>query len=247
MQRIAGVAGLALVLGLLPGCSHITVLRIQELKQVQTRVDSLRMELVALQRQIIQEQKKQNEILRLIRADQQVRFDEVNRGLSAVVGNVSESQVRLSQISEQTRAIKKRWEEKAIADSMVDAARAAEVESLYEIALGDFTAGRYEIAHSGFQDLLTRFPDSPQAEDAMYWSAECHYAQKAYDQAENGYKAYYKSYGDGRNVCVTLYKLGLVYEKMKKEKSRDLVWTRLITQCSDSEEAQAAKARMGNR
>lgn len=244
MKRIVFLISLSSFLFLQNGCTNITMLRVAELKQVQAHVDSLKNELVALQEKIIREQKQQSEMLRLIRADQQVRFAEFERSLSAVAGNVSESQARLSQIDQKTLEIKKRWEEKAREDSLSQATQTAEIENLFEIALNDFTVGRYEISLNGFEELINKFPDSPQAEKSRYWVAECFYVRKKYDKAAKLYKQYIKDYSNGSKICVALFKLGLIYGKKNQKKACNLVWTKLISQCPDSEEAQAAKARM---
>ena len=131
---IAGVAAFVLLLN---GCTSITLLRVEELKQVQRHVDSLKVELIQLQEKMIQEQKNQNEILRLIRADQQVRFSEFYSRLSALEGILTESQDRLSQIDKKTLEIKKRWEEKALEDSLTRSSKSAEIENLFGIAQSD--------------------------------------------------------------------------------------------------------------
>lgn len=244
MKRVIVFGCLTALLLFQSNCSNITLLRIKELKEVQAHVDSLKMEMVALQEKVLKEQEKQGEMLRLIRADQQARFAELERSQSALAGNISESQDRLSKIDRKTHEIKKRWEEKARADSLTNAAQSAEIENLFEIAHNDFTAGRYKIALSGFQDMINKYPESPQAEESHYWLAECYYVQKKYDKAISGYKHYIKTYTNGLKVCVALFKAGLIYEKMNQKKACKMVWKKLITQCPNSEEAQAAKARM---
>ena len=79
--------------------------------------------------------------------------------------------------------------------------------------------------------------ESEEAGEAQYWIAECNNAKKDYDGAIKGYLQYIKQYPQGTKVCVSLYKLGLAYEKIKKTRSRDLVWKKLTEQCPDSEEA----------
>lgn len=245
MKHAAVVVGLGAVLALQSGCSHITMLRTEELRQVQAHVDSLRAEVVTNQQQIVRVQEKQSELLRLIRADQQVRFSELDHNLSTLSRSISESQYRLTKIDEKTQQITKRWEEKARIDSLSEASREVEIDNLFEIAHKDFAAGRYEIAVAGFQDLMNRFTDSPRAEDAAYWIAECHYAQKSYDEAERILMEYLKKYPEGEHTCVALFKLGLVYDKQKKSRAQEMVWRKVVSQCPDSEEAAAIKARKG--
>lgn len=236
--------GIAFFVLLLNGCTSITLLRIEELKQVQHHIDSLKVELTQLQEKMIHEQESQNEILRLIRADQQLRFGEFDKRLSSLEGILYESQDRLSQIDKKTLEIKNRWEEQAREDSLSKASKNVEINNLFEIAQNDFSAGRYEIALNGFKDLLIKFPESPRAEESEYWIADCYYARNNYDEAVKRYKEYIKKYSNGIKICVALYKLGLIYDKSNQTKASNMVWSKLISQCPDSEEAQSAKAKM---
>jgi TolA-binding protein len=226
------------------GCSHITVLRIQELREVQTRVDSLKAEISSAQSEMREEQKRQSELLRLIRADQQVRFGQVENEISSLSSSINDSQDKLSRISEQTQEIKKRWEEKAFADSQAVVSRNSEIDNLFDVAYKDFMAGRFDVAMSGFDDIISRFPDHPVYESAIYWKGECCYANKAYEEAEKVFISYIKNYPAGNKICGALFKLGLVYEGAKKTKPRNMVWEKLVKQCPDSEEAEAVKQRM---
>ncbi|MBN1577465.1 MAG: outer membrane protein assembly factor BamD [Chitinispirillaceae bacterium] len=226
------------------GCSNITMLRTQELRAVQQHVDSLRTDLMALQKTMYEEQKTQTEIVRLIRADQQLRFGELDRKVSEITSNLSENQFRLSKIDEQTADFRKKLEAKLISDSMSQNSRTAEIEKLFQIAMSDFNAGRYGIAINGFKDLFSQFPDSPLAAEAEYWVAECNYAKRAYNAAEVDYIAYVKKYPQGAKFCVALYKLGLAYEKQNKAKSKTMVWKKALEQCPDSPEIQVIRAQM---
>lgn len=227
------------------GCTHLTMLRTEELREIQYQVDSLETEIAATQQELLAEQKRQSELIRLIRADQQVRFSEIERSVSTLAGSISESQYQLTKIDEKTREIKKAWEQQARSDSLHSASQSAEIENLFEIAYGDFVAGRYEVAMNGFRDIVQRFPDSPLADQATYWIAESYYVQRNYSSAETAYKGYIKSYPDGEKMCTALFKLGLVYDSMDKKNASGMVWKKLQTQCPDSEEATAVKARMG--
>jgi len=244
MRRIIIVA-ITIITALQTGCSHITMLRTAELRAVRSHVDSLKTELGDVQKQLLAEQKQQSEMLRLIRADQQVRFGELERTISSLAGNISESQYQLLQINEKTREIKQAWEERARSDSLRIAAKEAEIENLFEIAHGDFVAGRHEVAVNGFKDILERFPESKKADESAYWIAESYYVQKQYDAAEKQYLDYIKTYTEGEKICTALFKLGLIYESKKKQKAKDMVWQKALEQCPDSEEATAVKARTG--
>lgn len=227
------------------GCSSITLIRIKELKQVEHRVDSLNNELSTAQRELLKEQKNQNELLRLVRADQQVRFDEMGQKISSLEGGLTESKYKLSQIDKKTQEIQERWEAKAQADSTVKSKKNMEMDKLFQIAYGDETAGRFDLAANGFADFCKQFPEAPLADDAAYWYAECWYGKKDMEKAELAFSDYLRKYREGKKVCAALYKLGFVFENKRQLEKRKMAWQKLIATCPASEEAQGAKERLG--
>ncbi|HEX2956897.1 MAG TPA: tetratricopeptide repeat protein [Chitinispirillaceae bacterium] len=246
MRSIAVITAVFTVSNLFWGCSNVTMLRTQELKLVKQSVDSLNNELSVMQKKILEEQKSQAELLRLMRADQQVRFNEIDRKVSSIEGNLSENQYRLSKIDEKTAEFQKKFDAKLISDSLAGNVKIAEIEKLFQISMNDFNAGRYDIALSGFQDITAKYPDAVIAQDAEYWVAECNYAKKAYSDAEVTYMSYIKKYPQGSKMCVALYKLGLVYDKQNKAKAQGMVWKKLLEQCPDSDEAKVVRSRAQN-
>lgn len=238
MKKIISLIVLMFLAASFQSCSSITVLRTKELHAVR---DSLQLELTAVQKKIVDEQLTQSEMLRLIRADLQVRFSELDKKISDLDNRLSENQYRLSKIDEKTGEFQKKLEDKLNADSLQLEAKKLEVEKLFQIANGDFSAGRFDIALNGFKDLMVRFPDFPKGQEAEYWVAECWYAGKKYTEAESDYLHYIKSNAQGAKVGAALYKLGLCYEKLDKKKSKDLVWKKLVEQFPDSDEAKLVR------
>jgi TolA-binding protein len=229
MKKIVLLMVLLSVAASFHGCSSITVLRTKELNAVR---DSLRLELDAVQKKIVDEQLTQSEMLRLIRADLQVRFSELEKKISDLDNRLSENQYRLTKIDEKTGQFQKKLEEKLNADSAQLESKKLEVEKLFQIA----------IALNGFKDIMVRFSDFPQGQEAQYWTAECWYAGKNYSDAEKDYLQYIKDSPQGPKVCAALYKLGLSYEKLNKNKSKEMVWKKLLEQFPDSDEARIVKS-----
>ncbi len=244
-KKVVLVVAIALFAGL-NGCSHMTVLRVQELKAVQSRVDSLHAELTTMQTKLLEEQKTNGEMLRLLRADQQVRFNEIDRKVSALESNLNENQSRLSKIVQNTSEVSKKLEQKLADEAEAANQKKLQIEKLFEIAMSDFNAGRYDMAINGFRDIVRQFPDSPQGPEAEYWTAECFYAKKEYESAERAYLDFIKKYPNGPRFCVSLYKLGLTYDYQSKVKSKDMVWRNLVDKCKDSQEAQVVKTQLGS-
>jgi tol-pal system protein YbgF len=241
MRKAAFLYATILFVVLFQGCSYITVLRTQELYAVR---DSLRAEIDSLRSKLLEEQQAQEDLLRLIRADQQVRFSELEKQVADVGSGLSENQYRLSKIDEKTADFQRQLESKLAADSLSVNSRSAEIVKLFQAATGDFNAGRFDIAKKSFRDLSSRFPESSQGQEAEYWVGECLYAKKEYKEAETALLLYIKKYPQGNKACVTLYKLGLCYEKLDKDKSKDLVWKKLLDKCPDTQEAEIVKSRM---
>lgn len=246
MKTVFRVVAVVWAIFCMIGCSNLTMLRTQELRDVQGRVDSLHAELSSVQGRIEASQKEQIEMLRLLRADQQVRFNELDRKLSVVEGNLTESQYKLSKIDEKTAEFKKQFEASRVADSAMAGAQSAEMEKLFEVAKSDFNAGRYDIAKGGFEDLIKQFPESNLIEIAEYWIGECFYAKREYGNAAKKYMEYIKKYPEGERMSVTLYKLGLTYERLNKVKSKNMVWKKLLDQYPESQEAKMVKVQMDN-
>jgi TolA-binding protein len=237
------------------GCSKITVMRTKEfvaardtlraeLAAAQSRLIEEQNKLLAEQNKLMEEQKLSSEMLRLIRADQGARFSELDRRVAAIERNLYESQSRLSSLDQRTAEVNRRLERSMAAAQEAENLRLQQIASLFDLSMGDFNTGRYDIAISGFEDLIKQYPEAPQAADAEFWIAEAHFANKKYQTAEKLYFELVKKYPEGQRICVTLYKLGLAYEHQDKKKSRDMVWVNLLERCPDIQEAQAVKAQM---
>jgi TolA-binding protein len=234
------ISAMICMVSLFQGCSSITVLRTQELYNVR---DSLKTEIARLEKKIDEQQQIQNEMLRLIRADQQVRFSEIEKQIGDVGSGLSENQYRLSRIDDKTADFQRQLEARLASDSLSVNSRNAEILRLFQVATRDFNAGRFDIAKKNFRDISSRFPEFPQGQESEFWVGECNYAKKEYAEAESALLLYVKKFPQGTKACVALYKLGLCYEKMDKDKSKELVWKKLLDKCPDTQEAQIVKSR----
>jgi len=214
-----------------------------DLIAAQAKIIEEQNQLLAAQSAMLEEQKTASEMLRLMRADLTLRFNDIDRKVTAIERNLSESQSRISRLDEKTSGLTRRIEQKLASEEDAANQRKVQMEMLFGVAMGDFNAGRYDVAVSGFTDFVKQFPDAPQAPDAEYWIAESRFAKKEYEAAEKEYMQIIKKYPEGSRSCAVFYKLGLVYEQLGKNKSMDMVWNNLLQRCPDSEEAQAVKSR----
>lgn len=87
----------------------------------------------------------------------------------------------------------------------------ASPEALYEQALAAYQAGKFQRASALFEAYYAQYPRHPLAENALYWTGECHYARKRYLKAIDTFKSVLQDYPDGGKVPDALLKTGYSY------------------------------------
>jgi tol-pal system protein YbgF len=129
-------------------------------------------------------------------------------------------------------------------------------EDSYKAAYLDFSKGNYLLAIAGFREFVRRFPDSPQAGSAQYWTGESYAAMaraagvqedKAKDALEEAVKEYRKvfvNYPRGAQAPTALYKEALVLQELKRVKLAQARLQYLVDNFPQSEEAPLARERL---
>jgi tol-pal system protein YbgF len=84
----------------------------------------------------------------------------------------------------------------------------------YDGALALARGKQYEKALQAFTAFLVRYPDHPNAENAMYWRGECFYATGAYARAVEQFEGLVARFPYGNKAPDGLLKLGLAQEKV---------------------------------
>ncbi len=90
------------------------------------------------------------------------------------------------------------------------------VSTSYSTALEDYKAKRYEVAVSGFKEVLTVSPQSSLADNAQYWIGECYDAMGNYEQALNSFNKVF-DYPESNKHPDAQVKIGLIYVKLDKK------------------------------
>ena len=115
---------------------------------------------------------------------------------------------------------------------------------LYDLALGDYQRGSYDVAVRQFTQYLEYFPDSALADDAQYYIGDCYYTQSLYTQALDAYEMLLNKYPDGNKVPTTLLKISFIKLARKKQAEARTYLERVIREYPNSEEAQLARMRL---
>jgi tol-pal system protein YbgF len=111
---------------------------------------------------------------------------------------------------------------------------------LYQLAYGDLTNGRYDMAIKGFQELLKEYPNSTLADNAVYWIAECYYIQNTFADAQKWYEKLIKDYPQSEHIAQAKYKLGMSLYKQRYQTKAKQYFQDVVKDYPGTEEASRA-------
>jgi tol-pal system protein YbgF len=100
------------------------------------------------------------------------------------------------------------------ANAPAPAALDADAKRAYDAALGLVNAHQYDQALEAFAAFLVRWPDHPNADNAMYWRGESYYAKGEYARAAEEFEGATLRFPLGNKVPDCLLKLGLANQKL---------------------------------
>ncbi len=119
-----------------------------------------------------------------------------------------------------------------------------EERDLYDSAYIDFTRGEYEMALSGFEAFVERFPGSSLADNATYWMGECNGALERWDDALAQYRLLRDRYPEGDKVKSSLLKEGMTLLELRRVAEGEAVLRELLQRFPHSEEARLAREKL---
>ena len=86
-----------------------------------------------------------------------------------------------------------------------------DAEALFNMAYADFHKGNYALAISGFKEYEQKFPQKPNADNALYWVAECRFSQGDFDAAVTGFDEMLSRYPNSDMAAAANLKKALAY------------------------------------
>lgn len=87
-------------------------------------------------------------------------------------------------------------------------------QALYNAALNDYYAEKFEQARSAFDRFIDKYPKSELVPNAYYWKGETYYSEKNYAQAILTFKEITGRYGKHSKAPDALLKIGMSYDKV---------------------------------
>ncbi|PWF47943.1 tol-pal system protein YbgF [Massilia glaciei] len=114
----------------------------------------------------------------------------------------------------------------------------------YEAAMGLFKTGDYAGAASALSLFVRRYPDSPYAANAQYWSGNAYYAQGDYKNAITAQQALGVAYKDSPQAADAMLNIADSYTQLKDKKNAKKTLQTLVSRYPGTSAAQTAKDRL---
>jgi tol-pal system protein YbgF len=116
--------------------------------------------------------------------------------------------------------------------------------SIYQGAYGDYSMGKYDIAYSGFQSFLNKYPNAELAPQAQFYMGECFYLRDMFDGALQEYKKLEKHYKRSGLVSSARLKIAMCYEMLGEIDKSSSILLSILKEFPQSPEALRAKEKI---
>ena len=124
------------------------------------------------------------------------------------------------------------------------AAQAPPPDALYNNAVRDYNAGRYDLAVQQFGDYLKYYPNTDLAGNAQFYVADVEYRQGNFEGAVRDYDKVIEQFPDGNKAAAAHLKKGFALLELSQRDAGVRELNSLIARYPRSQEAQAARDRL---
>jgi len=118
--------------------------------------------------------------------------------------------------------------------------------ALYNQAYNDYLKGNYDLAVSGFGELLKKFPGVSQSAHAQYWIGRSYYSKKDYRQARESYERVIADYPKSDKVPAALFELGVAHAELGDVAKAQERLQQVIDTYPQSNEASRARLKLAD-
>lgn len=159
------------------------------------------------------------------------------RGLHAQTGSQAAELVeRLSTLASELEITLRRLQTGTARVSQ-DSVAGPDARVIYEEAYLQFQQGSYGTASAGFQELLTRYPESSLADDAMYFMALSHEADGQHHRAIENLVTLYHLYPESEKAPAAVARAARIYADHSALRDAERLWELLLERYPESDEA----------
>ncbi len=117
--------------------------------------------------------------------------------------------------------------------------------SVYEQALEAFHKKNYSESEKTFKAFVKKYPDSPLADNALFWLGEIYFLRGDYLKAIEYYQKVLDTYPKGNKVPIAMFKQGKAWEKLGDSTAAKILYEKVINKFPNSAEARLARQALG--
>jgi tol-pal system protein YbgF len=117
-------------------------------------------------------------------------------------------------------------------------------QEVYNTAYADYLKGNFDLATDGFKIYRDNFPDSPLADNALYWIGECSFSQRKFSEAIDEFNDLILDYPQGDKIAAAYLKKGLSLAELRRKDEALVVFKLLISKYPLEEEARIAQEKI---
>ncbi len=111
----------------------------------------------------------------------------------------------------------------------------------YSVAYNDYLKGNYDLAVESFKLYRQQFPESPLADNALYWIGECRYSQRKFEEAIDAFDELILTYPQGDKAAAAYLKKGLSFIELGRKPEALAALKLLVARYPLEEEARIAQ------
>ena len=157
------------------------------------------------------------------------------RGIQAQTGTRAEGLVeRLSNLTAEMETMVRRMQ---TTPTPAGGDSAPQAGVIFDEAFLQYQQGSYATAAAGFEEVLSRFPGSPRAADALYYMGLCHESMEQHHRAVEELMALYITMPGSERAPAALSRAARIYAEHGADADAERVRAILLERYPDSEEA----------
>ena len=115
---------------------------------------------------------------------------------------------------------------------------------VYNMAYADYRKGNFELAIDGFKIYREQFPESPLADNALYWIGECHFSQEKFEEAIDSFNDLILNYPQGDKIPAAYLKKGISLIGLGKKEEALSAFKLLVSKFPLEEETKIAQQKI---
>jgi tol-pal system protein YbgF len=179
-------------------------------------------------------------------SDTQGRVDQLSGQVQSLHDSLDELKARLAKVSQQLDAISGSGQNLTPQSTTVPppASQAPPPDVLYNNALRDYNAGRYDLASQQFGDYMKFYANTDLAGNAQFYLAEIEYRQGNFEQAVRNYDKVLEQFPGGNKAPAAQLKKGYALLELRQRDAGVRELNSLIQRYPRSIEATQARDRL---